>query len=213
MESSTGVQVFYAPFKPVFSDLLEAGVKGNFFKNSLSASISIYQLSVRNVAVNANDISNPNLFVQQGKTRSRGIEAEAAGNMLTNLSTTISYTYCDAKVIQSKVPSQVGIQLENAPLHSSNSWIKYSIAKGFLKGFGIEAGHSQVSKRNTLDANLKLPGFCILSGGLLYTGEHVNIALNGNNLTNKTFWTAAYNNINKWPGTPRNLMVRIGYRF
>jgi iron complex outermembrane receptor protein len=213
LEASTEVQVFDAPFKPIISELLEAGVKGSFFKNNLSTSIAIYQLTVRNVAVNANDISNPNLFVQQGKTRSSGIEAEAAGNILPNLSVMLSYAYCGAKVMESKVPSQVGTSLENAPRHTSNSWVKYSFAKGFLKGFGIVAGHSQVSERSTLDTNLKLPGFCIINSGLFYTGKHVSIAFNVNNLTNTICWSSAYNNVNKWPGAPRNIMVRVGYRF
>jgi iron complex outermembrane receptor protein len=212
-EASTELQVFDEPFKPITSELFETGIKGNLFKNNLSASLSLYQLTVKNVAVNANHIDNPNLFVQQGKTRSRGLETEAAGNILPNLSATLSYAYCDAKVIESKVPSQVGIPMENAPRHTSNSWIKYSIAKGFLKKFGIVAGHSQVSKRSTLDTDFQLPEFVILNAGLLYTGEHVNIGVNVNNLTNKTYWTAAYNNVNKWPGAPRNLMVRIGYQF
>jgi len=213
LEASTEVQVFDAPFKPITSELLEAGVKGGIFKNNLSASLSVYQLTVRNVAVNANNVSNPNLFVQQGKTRSSGIEAEAAGNMLPNLSAMLSYAYCDAKVIQSKAPAQIGTLLENAPRHTSNSWVKYSFTKGLLKGFGIMAGHSQVGKRSTLDADVKLPGFCTINAGLVYTGEHVAIAFNVNNLTDQTYWTAAYNNINKWPGAPRNVMVRIGYSF
>jgi iron complex outermembrane receptor protein len=186
-KASTEVQVFDAPFKPVFSELLEAGAKGNFFKNNLSAYISVYLLTFRNVAVNANDASNPNLFVQQGKTRSKGIEAEAAGNILSNLSTWLSYSYCDAKVIESKIQSQVGTRLENAPLHTSDGWVKYSFAKGFLKGFGVIGGHSQVSNRSTLDADLKLPGFCSFNAGLLYTGKHATMAFNVNNLINKTY--------------------------
>ena len=99
-EASTSTQVFNAPFKPITSQLIEAGAKANFFNNKLFASISLYQLILQNVAVNANDISNPNLFIQQGEDRSKGIETEATGNILPNLTIAMSYSYCIAKVIK-----------------------------------------------------------------------------------------------------------------
>jgi iron complex outermembrane receptor protein len=73
-----------------------------------SASVALYQLSVENVAVNANRLSDPNLFVQQGENRSRGLEAEAGGNILPNLSMMLCYVYCDAKVTKSDIAWQVG---------------------------------------------------------------------------------------------------------
>ena len=66
-EASTQAQVFDQPFKPIISELYEVGAKGNFFQNKLSASLSFYQLTVDNVATNAGDPSNPNVFVQQGQ--------------------------------------------------------------------------------------------------------------------------------------------------
>ena len=212
-EASTSTQVFNAPFRPVTSQLLEAGAKANFFNNKLSSTISFYQLTLQNVAVNANDISNPNLFIQQGEDRSRGIETEFDGNILPNLSIAVSYSYCLAKVVKSKIASQVGTTVENAPRNSSSSWIKYNFNKGFLKGFGIAAGHSQAGSRNTLQQNLVLPAYFVLNAGIRYGYKHVGIAVNLNNITDKTYWMGAYNNVNKWPGAPRNFMINVSYDF
>jgi iron complex outermembrane receptor protein len=212
-EASTSLQIFNEAFKPVTSTLLETGVKGNFFQDKLSASISLYQLTLNNVAVNANDASNPDLFVQRGEEQSTGIEAEAIGNILPNLSISLAYSYCDAKITQSLVPAQIGQRLENAPLHSSSSWIKYTFNKGQLKGFGLALGSTQESERNTLDADVKLPGYMIFKGELHYTANHFTVAVVFNNFTNQTYWVGAYNNINKWPGQPANYLVNIGYRF
>ncbi len=212
-EASTSAQVFDEPFKPIISQLVETGIKGNFFNNKLSASIALYQLSVQNVAVNANDISNPNLYIQQGEDRSKGIETEANGNILPNLSISASYSYSVAKVIKSKIASQEGQLVENAPKNTSNTWIKYTFKKGILKGFGIAAGHSQVSARNTLQEGLRLPGYIILNAGIRYDYKHLSTAINFNNITNKTYWVGAYNNINKWSGAPINFMINIGYKF
>jgi iron complex outermembrane receptor protein len=212
-EAATSAQVFDEPFKPITSQLWETGLKGNFFDKKLFASVAIYQLRVQNVAVNANDLSDPNLFVQQGENRSRGFEAEAGGNILPNLSVMASYAYCDARVTKSDIASQIGTTVENAPSSTSGSWIKYTFNKGTIKGLGISIGHSQVGMRNTLDSNITLPGYTIFNGGVHYRYQHFLLAMNVNNLTNKTYWTSAYNNINKWPGAPRNYMVNLGYRF
>ena len=212
-EASTGKQVFDAPFKPITSELLEIGAKTNLLANKLYASLALYQLVLHNVAVNANNISNPDLYVQQGKDRSRGIETEVAGKILPNLSIDAAYAYCVATVLESKIATQVGNVLANAPKNSSSSWVKYTFVKGALKGFGVAAGHSAVSVRNTLQQGLQLPGYVVLNGSLQYTWNKLKLALNINNITNTSYWQAAYNNISKWAGAPRNMMMEVSYRF
>ena len=212
-EAATSAQIFNSPFKPQTSVLYEAGLKGTYLNDRMSASIALYRLTLLNVAVSANDPTNPNLYVQQGQNQSQGVELETAGKLLPNLSVTLSYANDLAKVTVSKVAEQVGARVENAPRNSSGSWIKYTINKGWLKGFGIAAGHSQVGYRTTLDPTINLPGYVVVNAGIHYDRKHIMLAMNLNNITNETYWSGAYNNINKWPGAPRNYMVRLGYRF
>ena len=58
-EAATSAQVFNTAFKPLISQLYEAGIKGSFFQTRLAASIAIYQLTIDNVAVNAGDPLKP----------------------------------------------------------------------------------------------------------------------------------------------------------
>jgi iron complex outermembrane receptor protein len=212
-EASTSAQVFDAPFKPLTSQLVEIGLKGNFLNDKLFASVALYRLTLQNVAVNANDISNPNLFVQQGENRSEGVEAEATGYVLQNLSVNLSYAYCSAIVTRSNIATEIGTRVENAPRNTSSSWIKYTFIEGALKGFGLAAGHTRVGIRNTLDPAVILPGYFIVNGGVQYAQKHYRFALNIYNITNQTYWAGAYNNVNKWPGAPRNCMLNLGYTF
>jgi iron complex outermembrane receptor protein len=62
---------------------------------------------------------------------------------------------------------------------------------------GLSAGHSQVDTRNTFDPNITLPGYIIFNAGIHYRYQHFLLAMNVNNLTNKTYWTSAYNNVSK----------------
>jgi len=52
-----------------------------------------------------------------------------------------------------------------------------------------------------------------LNGEIRYTYRKFDVALNLNNITDKTYWIGPYNNVNKWPGTPRNIMMSAGYNF
>ncbi|RTL59456.1 MAG: TonB-dependent receptor [Sphingobacteriales bacterium] len=212
-EASASTQVFRDPFKPVTSEVLETGIKANLFKNKLTASLSVYRLTLHHVAVNANDIANPDLFIQQGVARSAGVEAEANGKLLPDLSIAVSYAFCNAKLVEAIDPSQSGKPLENAPKHSSNTWMKYTFSKGPLKGFSISAGHTQVSSRNTLTAGLRLPGYLLLHVGIQFTRKKFTLSVILNNLTDKTYWLSAYNNVSKWPGAPRNVMTGLTFRF
>jgi iron complex outermembrane recepter protein len=212
-EASTELQEYDQPFKPLISELYEAGLKGNFFQNKLAASLSFYQLTVENVATNAGDPSNPNLFVQQGQNRSRGIEAEMTGNILPNLSVLLSYAYDVAIVTRDNDKSLVGTTVANAPLNSSASWIKYSFNKNNTKGFGISIGHSFVGQRTTLDPTVNLHSYFLLNGGISFGFKKISTAVIINNITNQTYWMGAYNNINKWPGAPTNIMINLGYKF
>ena len=212
-EMSTTRQTFNEPFKPIVSELYEGGIKANLFQNKLFATVSLYSLAVENVAVNANDPSHPDLYVQRGKQRSNGIETELNGNINEALSVHFSYAYNKAQIVESNVAEDIGKTIENAPLHSSNSWIKYAFQKNALKGFAISAGHMQQSKRNTLTDGFILPGFFILNAGLQYNFKNFEIAANIENITNKNYWLSAYNNVSKWPGEPRNFIMEINYKF
>jgi iron complex outermembrane receptor protein len=206
-------QIFNAPFKPIVSELYETGVKANLFQNKMFATVSLYSLAVENVAVNANDPNQPDLYVQRGEQRSNGLEVELNGNITDALSAHFSYAYNKAKIAKSNIAEDVGKIIENAPLHSSGSWIKYSFQNNVLKGFAVSVGHMQQSKRNTLADGFTLPGFIIFDAGLQYNYKAFTIAANIENLTNKKYWLSAYNNVSKWPGEPRNFMMTVDYSF
>ncbi len=212
-EPTSVLQVFNEGYKPLNSEMFETGIKADLLKNKLSTSLAIYQITIDNLSVNANDTSNPNLYVQRGEQRSRGVEAELQGDLTDNLSLALAYALNETKITKSITPNEIGQIAENAPMHSSSSWVNYNFKKGFLKGLGISAGHTQTGKRNTLESGVTLPGYCVFNGGIHYGIQHINIAVNMNNLFNTTYWTSAYNNLNKWPGNPRNIMIKFGYSF
>jgi iron complex outermembrane receptor protein len=211
-EKSFTVQIFKDPYKPLFSELLEAGVKAELFNKRFFGTLSAYQLGVNNIAVNANDISNPDLFIQRGKDKAVGVETELRGNLLSNLSASFTFAYNLAKIKESTIASEVNTIKENAPKFASSSWLKYTVAKGGLKGLQFSVGHSHQSLRNTLVKGLTMPGYTIFQTGLGYNYKKYKIAFNVDNLFNTMYWNSGYNYASKWPGLPRSMMIKIGYQ-
>lgn len=212
-EPSSVLQVFNQPYKPVTSNMIETGLKADLLKNKLLASIAFYQININNLSVNANDPTNPNLFIQRGVQQSKGVEIEMQGNILPNLSIFSGYSFNQTEIIKSIKTEDIGRMAENAPKHSSNSWIKYRFTNKSLRGLSIALGHTQVGQRLTLDKDVILPGYFIMNAAISYQINHFKLAFNLNNIFDKVYWTSAYNNTNKWPGSPRNSMFKLFYTF
>ena len=86
------------PFDPEYSQLLEAGLKGEWFDKRLSTTLSFFHLQKRNTLYNANDANNPELLEQVGEETSKGIELDVAGFILPNWSIVANYAYTHAAI-------------------------------------------------------------------------------------------------------------------
>ena len=208
---------FGGPFEPMYSQLIEGGVKSENFGERLLTTLSVYQIEVNNVLVNANNPNNPDELVQRGQERARGIEVEAVGRITPNLSILANYAFNDAQITESDDEQLLGLVKENAPQHVSSSWVKYSFSEGALKGFGLAIGHSQVSERRTFaqytdrDEYLMLPAYTIFNGTLFYAIDKFSMSMNVNNIADKTHWIGGYNFQRNFPGAPRNFMFKVAY--
>jgi iron complex outermembrane receptor protein len=208
---------FGGPFDPQYSQLLEVGLKSQNFENKLLTTISLYQITVDNVLVNANNPQNPDLLIQRGQERARGVEIETVGRITPNLSVMANYSFNNALITQSDDESLIGLVKENAPQHISSTWLKYVIDRGKLDGLGFGFGHSQVSERRTFDTYtdtgeyLMLPRYMVLNALVSYSTQRFTIGANINNLANETHWIGGYNFQRNFPGAPRNYLVKISY--
>jgi iron complex outermembrane receptor protein len=210
-EISNTTTVYNEPFKPINSELYEIGLKAMLMRGKLYGTISIYQLSVYNVAVNANDPSNLDLYTQRGEDQARGFEMELNGNILPHVEGHFAYAYNQAKIKQSLIKEDIGMLKENAPIHSSNGFFKYGFGKGMLAGMSLTAGYTAIGKRNTLDKQIQLPGYVTFQAGLNYKWHPVMVSFLMNNIGNSVYWDGAYNNIYKWPGAGRNFMIKLSF--
>jgi iron complex outermembrane receptor protein len=206
-----------AQFKPLESDLKEFGIKGEFFKKKILATLSTYEINQKNILMSANDPSQPDLLVQRGADRSRGFEIDVIGYIMQNWQVYASYSYIDAKIINDAKVNLIGLRKENTPKNSANLWTRYNFTEtSFLKDLGIGFGvQHQSSRIPWFTRDFEVPAFTVFDAAIYYNPVRSNIqlALNVGNLFNKTYWLGAQNYTRLFPAAPRNFMLSATYKF
>jgi len=210
------------PFDPLTSYLLEAGVKTDWFNQRLSVTASVYQIEQRNGLYNALDPDRPDLLIQVGKDKAKGIEFDAMGQILPNLNIVATYAYNIATLsgAQGGADSLYNNQQKpNAPKHQGSVWLKYAVQAGPLDGLGLAFGGNYVGKRSFGFQGQKnilptpAPDYMLLNAAVYYKVNKVLLQFNMMNLTNKTHWVGGYDSSRLYPGMPRNWMTTMTYIF
>jgi len=204
-------------YKPLESDLKEVGAKSEWFNNTLMLNVSLFEINQKNLLLNANDPVDVNLLVERGAQRSRGIEFEASGFIMPNWQFNAGYSYIDAVIRQDNDQSLIGQRVQNTPKHSGSVWTRYDLRDTqLLKGIGFGAGLQYSGDKLPLYIrNFSIPAFTIIDAAVYYSPEksHVQLAMNVNNVFDKTYWVGAQNYLRLFPGTPRNVMFNVIYKF
>lgn len=193
--------------------MIEAGAKAELFGKRLFATVALYKIEQNNILVNANEAGNPDLLRQIGQQQAKGIEVEAYGQLLPNLSLTGNFSYNIAKITESNNPQEVGTIMPNAPKSQGNIWAKYTVNHGQVKGLGIGLGANYATKRNTNNVALQLPAYTVANAAVFYQIDKFRLQANFNNIFDKTYWAGGFDFNRLFPGTPRNYMLSVGYTF
>ncbi|OYU92916.1 MAG: TonB-dependent siderophore receptor [Bacteroidetes bacterium B1(2017)] len=206
-----------ATFKPLISDLKELGMKADLLDKRFTLNMAFYEINQKNILMSANDPTKPDLLVQRGADRSRGFETDLAGYILPNWQINASYSFIDAKIIADANETLVGQCKENVAKHSGNIWTRYNFgANSKLKDLGIGAGmNAQGSRIPWFSRAFEVPAFTTFDAAIYYTPSKSNVqmALNMNNIFDKTYWIGAQNYTRLFPGAPRNFMLTATYKF
>jgi iron complex outermembrane recepter protein len=206
-----------AQFKPLISDLKELGMKADLLGKRFMLNMALYEINQKNILMSANDPTKPDLLVQRGADRSRGFETDLAGYILPNWQINASYSFIDAKIMADANEALVGQRKENVAKHSGNLWTRYNFeGLSKLKDLGIGVGmNAQGSRIPWFSRAFEVPAFTTFDAAVYYTPSksNVQIALNANNLFDKTYWLGAQNYTRLFPGAPRNFMLTATYKF
>ncbi|HQW68834.1 MAG TPA: TonB-dependent siderophore receptor [Flavobacterium sp.] len=203
----------YSNFKPEHANQYEFGLKTNLYKDIISATISYYNIDVKDKVMSDATFTT---FRQGGEVNSNGVEISFTANPIKGLNVIAGYSYNDSEVTRDILDdSYVGFRPEEAgPRALVNLWASYAFTQGNLKGLGFGFGGNHASEYQVLHrkntGTFTLPDYTILNSALNYNTDKFNITLKVNNLLNEKYYSG-WSTIT--PQRLRSLIAGLTYKF
>ena len=189
--------------EPAVNKQRELGVK---WRSAAGALLQAAMFDIRRPQTTVNAL---NQFVIGGKSRYRGLELSASGELTRQWSVIASALLLDATIQSAGNAAEVGKTPENTPRRTFSLFGEYRIAQG--PGWSLNGGAYHVGKRAVNNANDAFAGaYTIFSLGTRYrtrlAGHNVTLQANLDNATDRDYWATAGNNL-LGTGAPRTLRL------
>tara|TARA_R110000868_G_scaffold143879_2_gene362585 strand:- start:1059 stop:3482 length:2424 start_codon:yes stop_codon:yes gene_type:complete len=200
-------------FDPEQANQLEFGVKTNLFNNRLNATVSYYDIKVKDRVIT--DPSSLFNKIQGGEVESKGFEIEINTNPIKGLNIRAGFSSNDSETTKSDNNEILNRRpLEAGPKTQYNLWTNYEFQQGSLDGFGIGMGFNGASERFAINyastGEFILPSYTIANASVYYQANKYRIGLKLNNAFNKEYYKG-WSTIN--PQAPRVLLANFTYKF
>ncbi|CAM4061025.1 Ferric-pseudobactin M114 receptor [Pseudomonas reidholzensis] len=200
--------------KPIIGSNYETGFKGELFDGRVNTSIAVFRYDQENRAVTDMNSECGDYFcsMASGKVRSQGVEAEISGEVVSGLQLFAGYTYNTTKYLDD--PDNEGRTFSQwTPKHMLRTWADYTLP---VDGQRWSTGLGFTTQSHTLgyESTYTVPGYTVWSGRVAYQlTPEINLAVNANNLFDKKYWVAGFNQLNGSNnyGEPRNFMLTVKY--
>ncbi|MCQ4035296.1 TonB-dependent siderophore receptor [Kaistella montana] len=178
---------------PETANQYEVGFKTNLLNSRLNATISYYDIKVKNT-LQTIGYTTSSLAIQNqaGELKSKGVELEVNAYLVKGFSVIAGLSYNDSKYTETSDASV----LNRRPNTASSPWLanfnaNYQFLDGTLKGLGFGFGGNYASANrifNTTTDVFELPKYFVLNGNAFYDTPKYRIAVNVDNFTNEHYW-------------------------
>lgn len=199
-------------FKPEQANQLEGGVKFDVFNGRLSATVSYYNIEVKDVVRTSPD--NANFSIQDGTQISKGVEAEVITNPLEGLNIVAGFGYNDSKYKKADADVEGRRPGTAASPWVANWWASYRLPGQAMKGLGIGFGGNYASDNKIINSVSQgvfiLPAYTVLNASVFYDQPKFRISAKVDNLTNQKYWIG-YTTVN--PQKLRSVVASVAFKF
>jgi iron complex outermembrane receptor protein len=197
----------------------EVGGKASLFDDTVTASVTLFDLYQRNRMTADPDHTGYSLPV--GEVRSKGIELDVAGQITKHINLIGSYTFNEAEVTKDNTKgasSIVGKDWYGVPKNSGSIWAKYDFTPEASDSWAVGAGAYLNGMRQGNNTNtFQLPGYARIDAMLSYRtkagGHPITAQLNLQNLFDKWYFEATDGGSNAYYGAPRTISGTVSFRF
>ena len=208
---NSGVQSDGSPLEPERSTQYEVGIRGEFFDDRLIANLAAYEITKRNIATT--DPDDTNFSISVGEQRSRGIELDVIGEILSGWNVVASYAYTDAEITEDNDLPE-GNQLPGVPFHAASLWTSYEIQQGDLQGLGFGVGlFYSAERQGDLANSFEIPDYLRTDAALFYRRDNWRAAINIRNLFDTDYIEATQRRTRIDPGAPLTVIGSFSIEF
>lgn len=173
---------------------VEAGVKLDRLGGRFTATLSVYDIRVRNILRTDSDPRGAALFaqVQRGEQVSRGVEVDVIANPFAGFNVVAGFAYNHAELTNSTADAQGRRPSTAGSPTLANLWLSYRLPDGPLKGLGAGAGGNYASDNKVVNdaynGQFILPHYVVLNASAFFDQPHYRLAVKTDNLTDKHYW-------------------------
>ncbi len=191
---------------PERGNQLEGGLKASLFNNRFNATVSYYNIKVKNQLLYTGEYTPSFISVQQqvASTLSKGFELEVNAYLVKGFSLVGGLAYNDTKDESTDLRPTTAGSYWNA-----NFNLAYQFVDGQMKGLGFGFGGNYASDNN-VTGDFILPKYFVLNVNAFYDTKRFRIGVKVDNLTNEHYWTG-YSTAN--PQMLANFLGTVAYKF
>lgn len=199
--------------KPETSRNVEGGLKLALPRAGLSGTLAVFDQTRDNVATA--DPNNLGFFIQTGKQRAQGVEADLVWEPTPAFSLLANYAHTNTRVMEDNtIP--VGSELTRVPRNSGRIAAHYRMLEGAAKGLSFGAGLTMLGARQlTLPNTISAPGYALIDAQAAYDFGRFTLQASVVNLAGRdAFDTYQYfGSPLVMPVQPRSVYVSLQTRF
>ncbi|HEK1691375.1 TPA: TonB-dependent siderophore receptor [Pseudomonas putida] len=209
--------------KPLVGQSYELGIKGAWLEGRLNGAFNLFRTIQKDQAQTDYNSSCPSsdgyCYVNAGRVRAQGFEAELSGEIIERLQLLAGYTYTQTKTLDDIDSSLNGAAFNSyVPRHVLRLWGEYTLSGAFERmsiGAGVNAQSDNFRVSPASGEKIDQAGYAIWNGRIGYRIDDTwSVALNGNNLFDKRYYTSiGTETFGNYYGEPRNFMVSVKASF
>jgi iron complex outermembrane receptor protein len=209
---NTGTDSRASAFDPSMAHQWEVGVKYQP-TDAILMTVAAYDLTKTNVLTN--EVVNgviTGFSVASGEQKSGGIEAEIKARIDQNWDLIASYTYTDAEITKSTRGDQ-GNRPANVPKNMASAWLNYTFHDSLLNGLSLGGGARYTGELyGDNDNTFHVDSYTLFDAGASYPlNKNVTLAVNAQNLFNKTYTATCDDLYECYPGLRRIVLTSVKY--